>query len=370
MEEQLAAQINPDGSHFEQSTYYHVYAVDFFVFYYLLAGKPAHLEPAIVKTAEYLHWLLGPARRIAYFGDDDGGRLFHPQGRRDEFGRATLATCGILFNREEWVGTREDIAVQAAWWLGAKALSEGGSSAAPPQGSQNTFPTREQSFCNPKISTCSSTPVRSVGPVPATVTPILLASLSGETTNCFSAIPEPILTLVTPLIANAFVAPLLTTPSTSIASLKPNPPAPFAGLTNRLSNCAPLSQAKMAASSTLSANIVALPIAGGSVSTIRELMVLDEISGPPGEHQINQFWNLGPAADQVHLSFSHPCTEIPAEFSPAYGVKVPARALLVQSRASLPAALAMSLDAREKHDITVDYARQMFDNKVSNFHTS
>ncbi len=128
--------MKPDGSHFEQSTYYHVYAVDFFVFYYLLAGKPAHLEPALIRMAEYLHWLLGPARRIAFFGDDDGGRLFHPQGKRDEFGRATLATCGILFNRESWIGNREDIAAQAAWWLGAATLSRARDASLPPAGAK------------------------------------------------------------------------------------------------------------------------------------------------------------------------------------------------------------------------------------------
>ena len=179
---QLAFQVKPDGSHFEQSTYYHVYALDFFILYYLLAGKPAHLEPTLLCMAEYLHWLLGPARRISYFGDDDGGRLFHPQGKRDEFGRATLATCGLLFNREAWIGNREDLAQQAAWWLGSSALSHARPASNPPIGAKN-FPDAGALFYNPKTSISSSTPALLAGPVPATVTPILSASPSGITTN-------------------------------------------------------------------------------------------------------------------------------------------------------------------------------------------
>ena len=38
--------------------------------------------------ADYLDALLGPQRRLPFLGDDDGGRLFHPYGARDCFGRA------------------------------------------------------------------------------------------------------------------------------------------------------------------------------------------------------------------------------------------------------------------------------------------
>ena len=30
--------------------------------------------------AEYLHSLLGPSGSLSFFGDDDGGRFFHPYG--------------------------------------------------------------------------------------------------------------------------------------------------------------------------------------------------------------------------------------------------------------------------------------------------
>jgi hypothetical protein len=37
---------------------------------------------------EFRDALMGPARRLPFFGDDDGGRFFQPYGRRDEFGRS------------------------------------------------------------------------------------------------------------------------------------------------------------------------------------------------------------------------------------------------------------------------------------------
>ncbi len=104
---QLDFQVRADGSHFEQSTYYHIYALDLFLFFYVLAGRPPEMRTRLEAMADYLFWLLGPARRITFFGDDDGGRLFHPYGERDRFGRATLATAGVLFGCKLWAGNAQ-----------------------------------------------------------------------------------------------------------------------------------------------------------------------------------------------------------------------------------------------------------------------
>src|SRR5438477_8622030 len=61
---------------------------------------------------------MGTAGVLPLIGDDDGGRLFHPYGDRTRFGRATLATCAILFHRPEWLYCPGDLACQAAWWVG------------------------------------------------------------------------------------------------------------------------------------------------------------------------------------------------------------------------------------------------------------
>ena len=86
----LEQQVREDGSHFEQSTYYHVYALDFFLRHQSLGG--ALPQEKLARMADYLAAIMGPRRVLPFLGDDDGGRLFHPYGDRDKFGRATLTS--------------------------------------------------------------------------------------------------------------------------------------------------------------------------------------------------------------------------------------------------------------------------------------
>jgi hypothetical protein len=86
--EELERQIQPDGSHFEHSTYYHVYALDFFRLHYALAGRPEWLREPLDRMARFLAAVTGPSGELSFLGDDDGGRLFHPYGQRSRFGTA------------------------------------------------------------------------------------------------------------------------------------------------------------------------------------------------------------------------------------------------------------------------------------------
>ncbi len=117
--QEMERQVQEDGSHFEQSTYYHVYALDMFLFHAVLEKVSDAYRERLARMADFLEALMGPARRLVCFGDDDGGRWFHPYGRRDEFGRASLATCSQLSGAGKWAHEAEDLAPQAAWWLGA-----------------------------------------------------------------------------------------------------------------------------------------------------------------------------------------------------------------------------------------------------------
>lgn len=128
---QMFAQMRADGSHFEQSSYYHVYAADFFLLHALLEDVDADYRARLRRAADYLWTLCGPSGRIPFLGDDDGGRLFHPYGERKAFGRATLAACAAYFARtpdnageDAWDGPNpgEDRAELAAWWLGAEVM--------------------------------------------------------------------------------------------------------------------------------------------------------------------------------------------------------------------------------------------------------
>lgn len=121
---ELDYQVLPDGAHFEQSAYYHVYALDFFLLHYLLSGRPSEFRPVLARMAEHLDALLGVPRAIPLIGDDDGGRLFHPYGVHAEYGRATIATSARVLDRKDWQYCPDDLLPQAAWWLGAAVLDE------------------------------------------------------------------------------------------------------------------------------------------------------------------------------------------------------------------------------------------------------
>ena len=115
---EMQNQVREDGSHFEQSTYYHVYAADMFAFHLLLNPEaPKEYRERLLQMADYLNALLGAAREIPCFGDDDGGRLFHPHGRKTRFGRGTLAVASHLLHRD-FCYDDADAQEMAYWWLG------------------------------------------------------------------------------------------------------------------------------------------------------------------------------------------------------------------------------------------------------------
>ena len=122
VEQQMERQVRADGSHFEQSTYYHVYALDMFLFHACLTDVSEAYRAKLARMAGFLAAILGPSRKLPFIGDDDGGRFFHPYGSREGFGCATLATCGVFLGRPEWIFSHEDLYEQALWWLGPRVL--------------------------------------------------------------------------------------------------------------------------------------------------------------------------------------------------------------------------------------------------------
>ncbi|MEO8657025.1 MAG: alginate lyase family protein [Bryobacteraceae bacterium] len=121
VERQIARQVKDDGSHFEQSTYYSVYALDLFLFHAILGPVSDTYWRKLSCMADFLAALLGQMRELPLLGDDDGGRLFHPYGIRTRFGRATIATAALLLKRDNLAYDTDDCAEQACWWLGKAA---------------------------------------------------------------------------------------------------------------------------------------------------------------------------------------------------------------------------------------------------------
>lgn len=118
--EQAQRQVREDGMHFEQSIYYHVYALDFFLHARILASRnkiaiPAWLDATLIKMLKLLR-TLAQGGTLPRFGDDDGGRLFDPRRNRSEHMLDPLATGQTLFGQSDMV-TEESL-----WLLGPDTL--------------------------------------------------------------------------------------------------------------------------------------------------------------------------------------------------------------------------------------------------------
>jgi hypothetical protein len=115
-------QVNPDGLHFEQSTYYHVYALDLFLHAALLVtaneqSLPKELEQTLERMVDAL-FHLSLTGLPAEFGDDDGGRLFDPSRNRAEHLLDPLSTGAVLFRRGDFKRLAGGLREETIWLLG------------------------------------------------------------------------------------------------------------------------------------------------------------------------------------------------------------------------------------------------------------
>lgn len=120
-------QVRRDGMHFEQSVYYHVYALDIFLHCWILASLNRVPVPCslTIRIERMLDVLAQIARSGAppNLGDDDGGRLF--DGRRNSREQMTdpLATGAICFARGDFKSIVSEPPLETLWLLGEAALS-------------------------------------------------------------------------------------------------------------------------------------------------------------------------------------------------------------------------------------------------------
>ncbi len=357
VERQLHFQVRADGSHFEQSTYYHVYALDLFLFFYVLAGRPEKLRGVLGHMGEYLHWLLGPGGRIAFLGDDDGGRVFHPYGARDAFGRATLSSCGILLERKEWIGTRDDVAEQAAWWIGGetlKAAREGRSAAAGAglfRDSGAAFLKAGDLFVqmdagpfgyggagHSHSDTLSIVVTRAGERV--FIDPGTYTYANREERNWFRGSAAHNTVRIDGLDQGQPAGPFrwASKPEVVVNEWKPGPEGGLVDATCRYN--AFLHRRRI------------LLEAG-------RLLVFDELDGAGGEHTCEQIWQLGPAASKVSLSFSAPAVKSISKFSPAYGRVDAGTSITATLTGEFPLRMAMLLETGEGCAITVEEAQRI-----------
>jgi len=101
VQHEAGRQVRPDGVYFEQALYYHVYALDLFLYARLLAAGnavciPAAYDGILLQMLDVVDALAqaGPAEG---FGDDDGGRLFNPRRNRTEHMTDPLAPGALAY---------------------------------------------------------------------------------------------------------------------------------------------------------------------------------------------------------------------------------------------------------------------------------
>ena len=128
VQQEASRQVQGDGLHFEQSLYYHVYALDFFLHTAVLASvnqrpTPTEFDRTLERMLEALSVLArgGTAPQI---GDDDGGRLFDSSRNRNVHMLDPLATGAVLFGRGDFKALAGGLREETVWLLGESGIAE------------------------------------------------------------------------------------------------------------------------------------------------------------------------------------------------------------------------------------------------------
>lgn len=125
VQEEALRQVRPDGVYFEQTLYYHVYALDFFLHARLLASRngteiPSGFDLILRKMLAVIRALaqVGPPEG---FGDDDGGRVFNSARNRAQHMTDPLVIGAALF-RDADLRASATLTEEAIWLFGGDAL--------------------------------------------------------------------------------------------------------------------------------------------------------------------------------------------------------------------------------------------------------
>ncbi len=340
--EQMEAQVRPDGSHFEQSAYYHLYATDFFVFHLLLnpTVSEAYRE-RLILMAEYLDAITDAAGRLALFGDDDGGRLFHPYGDRMRFPEATLATCARLFERPDWIRDPAASAEQSAWWLGTQSPSD---AASPRSTASRLFPGAGVAA----LAAANTRIIVNAGPMGSGTAGHshagALAIIASFGAAELLIDPGAYTYISDPAARQRFRGTAAHNTLTIDGQDQATPSGPF-----RWTD--PPETEILAWSSSEAADILDARCRYRGFTHRRSLvflkpgllLVLDRVEGPPGEHLLEQRWLSPQGVPSGFLSTVPPSAAEPAERSRAFASLEPATRRIASLRASLPAAIAAAI---------------------------
>jgi len=128
VQQEMERQVQADGLHFEQSVYYHVYALDFFLHAAVLGSAnqiaaPPQFDRKLERMLEVLA-ALARSGSVPQLGDDDGGRLFDPSRNRPIHLLDPLATGTVLFGRGDFKTLAGGPREETLWLLGEAGIEE------------------------------------------------------------------------------------------------------------------------------------------------------------------------------------------------------------------------------------------------------
>lgn len=119
LEREVMRQVGADGVYQELSTYYHAYALDFFLVAYAVGARAGHsFSPRyfrrIAGMAEFLAAIARNDGGMPLLGDDDGGSAFALGGTHYHDVRPLLSSAAVLLQRPDLFHPSE---VEHALWL-------------------------------------------------------------------------------------------------------------------------------------------------------------------------------------------------------------------------------------------------------------
>ncbi len=129
LEAEMTNQVRPDGTHMEQSTYYHRYATDFFLCAAILAERNGEAFPVawrarLEKMCEVIQHCMLPSGLQPMMGDADGGRLLAFDTADVNDARGVLSTAAMYFHRPDFQRAAGELREETLWLLGADAARE------------------------------------------------------------------------------------------------------------------------------------------------------------------------------------------------------------------------------------------------------
>jgi hypothetical protein len=126
LETEMERQVSADGVHAELSSYYHCYALDFYLQSVALAQRngfpiPHSLSGRLCQMVEFLMHFMLPDGSIPLLGDDDGGRALALRSSDYRSFPDALCTGAVLFRRQDFKHQAGSFSEETLWLLGGDA---------------------------------------------------------------------------------------------------------------------------------------------------------------------------------------------------------------------------------------------------------